>query len=86
MTNFLNSTFCNLEGHQRMERRFGLWCTNGRPPARHPDGNQVRVFNGRGEVELTASGGFRATRVVAHTWTGRGFPGGSNINALTSDG
>ena len=86
--NFLNSTFCNLEGHQRMERRFGLWLhPTDALPRGIQTGNQVRVFNGRGEVELTAQveDSVPPGVVAAHLDWARLSPGGSNINALTSD-
>lgn len=53
--NFLNSTFSNVEKHQRMEKKPQLQI--------HPedalnrgisDGDEVVVFNGRGSVELAA--------------------------------
>jgi len=86
--NFLNSTFCNLEGHQRMERRFGLWLhPTDALPRGIQTGDQVRVFNGRGEVELTAQveDSVPPGVVAAHLDWARLSPGGSNINALTSD-
>ena len=86
--NFLNSTFCNLEGHQRMEHRFGLWLHPADAAARGiKTGDLVRVFNGRGEVELTAQvdDSVPPGVVAAHLDWARLSPGRSNINALTSD-
>ncbi len=86
--NFLNSTFCNLEGHQRMERRFGLWLhPTDASPRGIQTGDLVRVFNGRGEVELTAQvdDSVPPGVVAAHLDWARLSPGGHNINALTSD-
>lgn len=88
--NYMNSTFANLEGHRKMEAK-----TNHRLEI-HPtdasvrniaDGDQVRIWNDRGELELTA---LVSERVVAGVVAGRLdwaklSPGGRNVNALTSE-
>jgi len=88
--NYMNSTFANLEGHRRMEAK-----TNHRLEI-HPtdatarniaDGDQVRIWNDRGTLELTA---LISDRVPAGVVAGRLdwaklSPGGRNINALTSE-
>ncbi len=86
--NFLNSTFCNLEGHQRMEHRFGLTLHPADAAARGiKTGDLVRVYNARGEVNLTAlvEDSVPSGVVAAHLDWARLSPGGRNINALTSD-
>ena len=86
--NFLNSTFTNLPVLQAMEERGVL--------EMHPqdanmrgirDGDTVRVFNARGEIELKAKvNGSVSTGVVATklNWA-KLTPGGRNINVLTSE-
>ena len=88
--NYMNSTFANLEGHRKMEAK-----TNHRLEI-HPidatarniaDGDQIRIWNDRGSLELTA---LLSDRVPAGVVAGRLdwaklSPGGRNINALTSE-
>jgi anaerobic selenocysteine-containing dehydrogenase len=86
--NFLNSTFCNLEGHQKMERRFELQMNAVDASARGiEDGDRLRVFNQRGEVHLRArvDGSVPPGVVASYLDWARLSPGGKNINALTSD-
>ena len=86
--NFLNTTFCNLEGHQKMERRFELQM-NAVDAARRgiAEGDAVRVHNDRGELRLTArvDDSVPPGVVGAYLDWARPSPGGKNINALTSD-
>ena len=88
--NYMNSTFANLEGHRKME-------TRGRQRLEmHPadaearaiaDGDPVRVFNDRGSLRLTAklNPSLPAGVVAARLDWAKLQPGGSNINALTSE-
>jgi anaerobic selenocysteine-containing dehydrogenase len=86
--NFLNSTFCNLPGHQKMERRFELQMNAIDAAARGiATGDSVRVRNERGEVSLSArvDDSVPAGVVAAYLDWARSSPGGKNLNALTSD-
>ena len=87
--NFLNSTFCNLEGHQKMERqRFELQMNAVDAAARGiADGDSLRVHNGRGELRLTArvDDSVPPGVVGAYLDWARLSPGRKSINALTSD-
>lgn len=51
------------------------------------EGDEVRVYNGRGEIRLRArvDGSVPPGVVAAHLDWARGAAGGKNINALTSD-
>jgi len=88
--NYMNSTFAQLDGHRKMEERG-----RGRLEM-HPrdaeqrgirDGDKVRVFNGRGSIELAAKigGSVPAGVVAARLDWAKLHAGGSNINALTSE-
>jgi anaerobic selenocysteine-containing dehydrogenase len=86
--NFLNSTFCNLAGHQKMARRFELQMNTVDAVARGiGTGDRLRVRNDRGEIELEARVDDKvpAGVVSAYLDWARLAPGGKNINALTSD-
>jgi len=86
--NFLNSTFCNLPGHQKMERRFELQMNAVDAGVRGiAEGDILRVHNGRGEVQLRArvDDSVPPGVVSAYLDWARLAPGGKNINALTSD-
>ena len=53
--NFLNSTFVNLPGLQKMERQHELEMSRSDAESRGiKDGDRVRVFNQRGEIFLSA--------------------------------
>jgi anaerobic selenocysteine-containing dehydrogenase len=85
---FLNTTFCNLPGHQKMERRFELQMNAVDADARGiSEGDILRVHNDRGEVQLRAKvdGSMPPGVVSAYLDWARSSPGGKNINALTSD-
>jgi anaerobic selenocysteine-containing dehydrogenase len=86
--NFLNSTFCNLPGQQKMERRFELQMNAVDAEARGiADGDDLRVRNDRGEVRLRArvDNSVPPGVVSAYLDWARPSPGGKNINVLTSD-
>src|SRR5438270_2932133 len=52
--NHLNTTFCNLPTHQKMEEPHLLELSPADADSRNiKDGDKVRVFNSRGEVHLT---------------------------------
>jgi anaerobic selenocysteine-containing dehydrogenase len=86
--NFLNSTFCNLPGHQKMERQFELQMNAVDAGVRSiAEGDILRVHNDRGEVRLRArvDNSVPPGVVSAYLDWARSAPGGKNINALTSD-
>ncbi len=86
--NFLNTTFCNLPGQQKMERRFELQMNAVDAEARGIlEGDAVRVRNDRGEVRLRArvDNSVPPGVVSAYLDWARPSPGGKNINVLTSD-
>ncbi|MGA9207318.1 MAG: molybdopterin oxidoreductase family protein [Terriglobales bacterium] len=86
--NFLNSTFTNLPVMQQMEDRHLLEMTAAdAEPRGIRDGDRVRVFNGRGEIELTArvNGAVPPGVVAARLDWAKLSPKGRNINVLTSD-
>jgi anaerobic selenocysteine-containing dehydrogenase len=89
--NFLNSSFCNLEGLQKLERRGELQMNQADADKRGiADGDAVRVFNARGELRLRAhvNASVGPGVVAAHLDWARQSPAGEagrNINALTSD-
>jgi len=86
--NFLNTTFANLPGHQKMERQFELQMNAADARARGiAEGDGVRVYNGRGELRLSArlDDSVAPGVVSAYLDWARSMPGGKNINVLTSD-
>jgi anaerobic selenocysteine-containing dehydrogenase len=86
--NFLNSTFTNLPDLQQMEDRHLLEMTTADAEARGVrDGDRVRVFNARGEIELTArvNGAVPPGVVAARLDWAKLSPQVRNINVLTSD-
>jgi len=86
--NFLNTTFTNLPVIQRMEDRHLLEMTAAdAAPRGIRDGDRVRVFNVRGEIELTArvNGAVPPGVVAARLDWAKLSPQGRNINVLTSD-
>ena len=86
--NFLNSTFNNIPSVQSMEKTGLLEMSAADAQARGiHDGDRVRVFNSRGEIQLKAKvNGAVARGVVAAklNWA-KLTPGGQNINVLTSE-
>jgi anaerobic selenocysteine-containing dehydrogenase len=86
--NFLNTTFANLPSVQDMETPGLLELS--RPDARArgiTDGDRVRVYNQRGEVELTAKvdGRVQPGVVSAKLNWAKMAPGFQSINSLTSE-
>jgi anaerobic selenocysteine-containing dehydrogenase len=86
--NFLNSTFTNLPSLRSMEEFGILEMTeaDAKPRGIH-DGDRVRVFNSRGEIELRArvNGAVPTGVVSARLNWAKLTPGGRNINVLTSE-
>jgi len=86
--NFLNSTFTNLPAVQEMEDRHLLEMTAADAEARGiRDGDRVRIFNRRGQIELTArvNGAVQPGVVAARLDWAKLSPQGRNVNVLTSD-
>jgi len=86
--NFLNSTFTNVPAVQAMEER-GLLEMNAYDAAARGirDGDVVRVFNSRGELQLKArvDGAVQAGVVAARLDWAKLSAQGKNVNVLTSD-
>ncbi len=87
--NYMNTTFANLPGHQTMERRTAGVLEMHREDAAQrgiTTGDAVKVFNGRGSIELVARVGGSVTQgaVAARLDWQKLSPEGSNVNALTS--
>jgi anaerobic selenocysteine-containing dehydrogenase len=86
--NFMNSTFGNISSMQALEQTHLLEINSCDANSRGiGDGDEVRVFNGRGEIKLKAKvNGSVAPGVVATklNWA-KLTPGGKNINVLTSE-
>ena len=86
--NFLNSTFTNLPAVQELEESGLLEINAADARARGiANGDQVRVFNGRGEVSLEArvDGKVQPGVVSARLNWAKMSPGFQSINALTSE-
>jgi anaerobic selenocysteine-containing dehydrogenase len=86
--NFLNTTFTNQASLQQMEDRHLLEMTAADAESRGiGDGDRVRVFNARGEIELTArvNGSVPTGVVAARLDWAKLSPQGRNINVLTSE-
>jgi anaerobic selenocysteine-containing dehydrogenase len=88
--NYMNSTFANLPGHQRMEARTAgileMHATDASPRG-IVEGDEVEVFNGRGRIMLRAHvNGHVGVGVVAARldWNKLSHEG-ANVNALTSE-
>ena len=86
--NFLNSTFVNHPGHQKMEPNQDKLeiATEDATPRGIADGDRVRVFNDRGEIFLQArvDGAVQAGVVGARLGWAKLSNRGLNINVLTS--
>jgi len=84
----LNSTFTNLPVLQPLEAQ-GLLEMHTEDAARRGirDGDLVRAFNGRGEIQLKAkvNGSVSPGVVAAKLNWAKLTPGGRNINVLTSE-
>ena len=86
--NFLNSSFCNIASVQAIQEVGFLEMAPADASLRGVhDGDSVRVFNDRGEVELTArvNGSVQPGTVASHLQWAKLSLGGKNINALTSE-
>ncbi len=86
--NFLNSTFSNLPSVQSMEETGLLEISQRDAESRGiRDGDPVRVFNNRGEIQLKArvDGKVSAGVVAAKLNWAKLTPGNLNINVLTSE-
>ena len=86
--NFMNSTFANISSLQQLEQLDRLEINVADANSRGiRDGDEVRVFNARGEINLKAKvNGSVAPGVVATklNWA-KLTPGRKNINVLTSE-
>jgi anaerobic selenocysteine-containing dehydrogenase len=85
--NFLNSTFVNLPSLQKIERQHELEISRVDAERRSiKNGDRVRVFNGRGEIFLSArvDGTVSPGVVGAKLGWAKLSSGGVNINVLTS--
>jgi anaerobic selenocysteine-containing dehydrogenase len=88
--NYMNSTFANLDGHRKMEARTNQ-CLEMHPEDAKErgicDGDRVRVWNGRGEITLTAmvDGAVPAGVVAARLDWSKFNEARVNVNALTSE-
>jgi anaerobic selenocysteine-containing dehydrogenase len=86
--NFLNTTFSNVPSVQEMEETGLLEISSVDAQARGiADGDRVRVFNQRGDVELVArvDGKVQAGVVSASLHWAKMAPGFQSINSLTSE-
>ena len=92
--NYMNSTFANLAGHQKMESRTAgvleMHATDATARA-IAMGDEVEVFNGRGTIQLRAvvnaqvPAGVVAARLDWSKLGGDLSGRGANVNALTSE-
>jgi len=88
--NYMNSTFANLEGHRKMEartrQRLEIHPEDAEPRG-IKDGDEVRVWNDRGELRLSAIVDEAVPRgvVAARLDWAKLMAGGVNVNALTSE-
>jgi anaerobic selenocysteine-containing dehydrogenase len=86
--NFLNTTFCNVPVVQEMEEAGLLEMSGADARSRKiVDGDQVRVFNRRGEIMLRArvDGAVQPGVVSAKLHWAKLSAGNRNINVLTSE-
>ena len=86
--NFLNSSFCNIPSVQAIQEVGFLEMAPADASRRGVrDGDSVRVFNDRGEVQLLArvNGSVQPGTVASHLQWAKLSLGGKNINALTSE-
>jgi anaerobic selenocysteine-containing dehydrogenase len=86
--NFLNTTFSNVPSVQEMEETGLLEISAVDAQARGiADGDRVRVFNHRGDMELVArvDGKVQAGVVSARLHWAKMSPGFQSINSLTSE-
>ena len=86
--NYMNSTFANLPGHQKMESPGILDIHTSDASARQiGEADWVEVYNGRGSLKLRAhvDGSVAAGVVAASLNWNKLSAGGNNVNALTSE-
>jgi len=86
--NHLNSSFCNLPAHQKMEEPRLLEISANDAAARNiREGDRVRVFNDRGSIHLKArvNGATQRGVVAARLDWAKLNPDGVNVNVLTSE-
>ena len=86
--NHLNSTFCNLPSHQKMEEPHLLEIHTADAAKRGIyEGDAVRVFNDRGEITLKArvDGAVQPGVVATRLNWAKLHPSGKNINVLTAE-
>jgi molybdopterin guanine dinucleotide-containing S/N-oxide reductase-like protein len=87
--NFLNSTFSNIDAVQEIEDPEPIVEMHARDAHTRGirDGDRVRVFNGRGEIYLTArvDSRVRPGVVSAKLQWAKLSEGGKNVNVLTSE-
>jgi anaerobic selenocysteine-containing dehydrogenase len=88
--NFMNSTFANLEGHRKMEAKVQQRLEMHSEDAKTrgiADGDAVRVWNDRGELQLTAlvNGSVPPGVVAGRLDWAKLHKEGSNVNVLTSE-
>jgi molybdopterin guanine dinucleotide-containing S/N-oxide reductase-like protein len=86
--NHLNSSFCNLPAHQKMEEPRLLEISTQDAAARNiGEGDTVRVFNDRGSIHLKArvNGATQRGVVAARLDWAKLNPEGVNVNVLTSE-
>lgn len=87
--NYMNSTFANLPGHQRMESAHAnlleMHDDDASVRGIH-EGDTVEIFNDRGSLRLTAhlNGGVPKGVVASRLTWNKLSPGGHNSNLLTS--
>jgi anaerobic selenocysteine-containing dehydrogenase len=86
--NYMNSTFANLPGHQKMESPGIVAIHADDAGARQiREGDWVEIYNARGSIHLRAAidGSVPAGVVAASLNWNKLSAGGANVNALTSE-
>ena len=86
--NYMNSTFANLAGHQKMEVRGIVSMHASDAAARQiAEADWVQIYNHRGQLRLRAriDGSVGAGVVAASLDWNKLSSGGNNVNALTSE-
>ena len=86
--NYMNSTFANLPGHQKMESPGLVFMHASDASARQiGDADWVEIYNARGKIRLRAriDGSVPAGVVAASLNWNKLSTGGNNVNALTSE-
>jgi anaerobic selenocysteine-containing dehydrogenase len=86
--NYMNSTFANLPGHQKMESPGLAMMHSSDASARQIcDADWVEIYNARGKIRLHAriDGSVPAGVVAATLNWNKLSSGGNNVNALTSE-